>query len=207
MDNNRVLKSNASFIESLREQTALLHKQVEQLPASAVLLDKDLSKKQYADYLRTMYSLMQDIEENVFPIVKDLIPDIEERRKIKLLKNDLAFLQTEIPGDEEKPLTQNRTMITPAFAMGILYVTEGSSLGGRIILKSIHSSLELTETDGASYFAGYKDDTGNLWKRFINSLTSYEKQNNASTEIIEGAKFAFTSIYNHMNKLTPQNEN
>ena len=73
---------------------------------------------------------------------------------------------------------------TTAFALGILYVVEGSSLGGRFILKNLETIPGLDNGKGVSYFTGYGNKTGSQWKNFLNFLTTYEEENNCEDEII-----------------------
>lgn len=84
------------------------------------------------------------------------------------------------------------------FAIGIMYVVEGSTLGGRFILKNIQDALGYDETNGASYFAGYGNKTGSHWKKFLKELTDFEKQTNLENEIINGADYGFRIIYEHL---------
>jgi len=81
--------------------------------------------------------------------------------------------------------------------MGILYVIEGSTLGGRVIYKNIHQNLELDADSGAAYFSGYGELTEPLWKGFMAELVAYEQINNTGDEIIAGANHAFNAIHKH----------
>jgi heme oxygenase len=79
-----------------------------------------------------------------------------------------------------------------------MYVVEGSTLGGRYILRNIKSTLQLDENTGATYFNGYGADTSANWKQFIAELNAFEQRNDCGSEIIEGANFAFEAIECHM---------
>jgi heme oxygenase len=75
-----------------------------------------------------------------------------------------------------------------------MYVIEGSTLGGRIILKHIHTALGLDENKGASFFAGYGAETGIRWKKIMNIMSGYAVANKCEDEVIAGACHAFESI-------------
>ena len=81
------------------------------------------------------------------------------------------------------------------FLLGIVYVTEGSTLGGRVILKNVQKKLGLEPGQGATYFAGYGDDTAKMWKEFLGRLIEYEAQTGERDRIIAGANYAFKYIY------------
>lgn len=184
-----------TFLDKLRYVTSPSHKKLEQLPISAALTNPNISRDIYFEYLALMYNIVADAETNIFPQLKKIIPDLDQRRKSDWLKRDLHFG----PFDENKP---SRPLsadgpFSDSFALGIFYVLEGSTLGGRYILKNINETLALDETNGASYFFGYGNQTGNYWKNFLATLTQYESFANDSDSIIAGAEFAFDAIYNH----------
>lgn len=162
-----------------------------------------MKKEDYAHYLKLMYDVHYDVEENIFPLLSGSIPDLKERKKKHLIEEDLAFL------NYNKPLAGavfNTENITIPFALGILYVVEGSSLGGRFILKNIETIKGLDEGKGVLYFTGYGNKTGSHWKSFLNALTEYQEENNCEDEIIKGAIYAFDCIHDHFMK-KERNEN
>lgn len=185
----------ATFLDQLRTVTSESHKNLESLPLSASILSPQISKSDYAHYLDIMLDVTQETESRIYPIVADLFPDIEERKKAPYLRDDLKTLGTS-KTDFQQPFASQKTMSVP-FALGIFYVVEGSTLGGRFILKNINEALGYDHDNGAKYFSGYGNKTGVYWKNFLNVLTRYEEQNNAADEIIAGADYAFQAIHDH----------
>lgn len=192
MDN---ITATETFLERLRSVTAPSHQHLESLPLSVSIMDTNVTKEQYAHYLVLMQDVVRDAETHVYPILKTIVPDIDERRKTLQLENDLAFLGYKSNGNAN-PITHG-ILLTPGFALGIMYVIEGSSLGGRVILKNINAALGFDEAHGAGYFAGYGPVTGSRWKSFIDVLVQYESENNNEDEIIAGANHAFDAIAAH----------
>lgn len=185
---------SVDFLNTLKTQTAGAHKRLENLPVSSSILSPEMNTEDYAHYLKLMYDVHYDVEENIFPLLSGSIPDLKERKKKHLIEEDLAFL------NYNKPLAGavfNTENITIPFALGILYVVEGSSLGGRFILKNIEIIKGLDEGKGVSYFTGYGNKTGSHWKSFLNVLTEYQEENNGEDEIIKGAIYAFDCIHDH----------
>ncbi len=192
------ITATETFLERLRSVTALSHKNLEGLPVSVSIMDPEITKQQYILYLALMQDVVRDTENNVYPIVKGIVEDIDDRRKASQLESDLAYLGY-TGQSNAMPLTDGMS-ITPGFAMGIMYVIEGSSLGGRVILKNISSALGFDEANGAKYFAGYGPVTGSRWKKFLDVLVSYEEENSNEDEIIAGANHAFDAIAAHFTK-------
>lgn len=184
----------SSFLNDLKTQTADSHKKLEELPVSMSIMSPDMKIEEYAKYLNLMHDVHADTEETVFPLFSGLLDDLEQRRKKQLIEADLSYLNYDVTSFEKVFKTEN---ISIPFALGILYVVEGSTLGGRFILKNVSKVPQLSGDKGVSYFNGYGDKTGSFWKSFLNFLSEYEQQNNCGDAIIEGAVFAFDSIYNH----------
>jgi heme oxygenase len=190
------------FLDTLKTQTAVSHKKLESLPVSSCILSPEMKIDDYAHYLKLMYDVHYDVEKNIFPLLSNVIGDLKDREKKHLIEEDLTFLKYNKPA----PVSVFDTKNSPIpFALGILYVVEGSSLGGRFILKNIETVLGLNEGKGVSYFTGYGNKTGSQWKNFLNVLTEYQEENNCENEIIKGAIYAFDSIYVHF--LREKNEN
>lgn len=184
----------SSFLNDLKTKTADSHKKLEELPVSMSIMSPDMKIEEYAKYLNLMHDVHADTEQTVYPLFSGLLGDLEQRRKKQLIEADLAFLNYDLSNSEKVFKTEN---ISVPFALGIFYVVEGSTLGGRFILKNVSRVPQLSGDKGVSYFNGYGDKTGSFWKSFLNFLSEYEKQNNCGDAIIEGAVFAFDSIYNH----------
>lgn len=191
------------FLDNLKNKTAAAHKNLEQLSVSASILSPDLQIDDYCHYLALMYEVHKSTQEHVFPLLSAIFPDLEERKKMHLIENDLDFLNHKIT--KSAPVFNHQNLSIP-FALGILYVVEGSSLGGRFILKNLESVPVLSNHSGVSYFTGYGHKTGSYWKHFLSVLTNYQQEHNVEDEIIEGAVYAFDRIHNHFLN-TAKNEN
>ncbi|MFT3795296.1 biliverdin-producing heme oxygenase [Flavobacterium sp.] len=186
--------TTSTFLDHLRTRTNTSHQKLESLPVSASILSETITVADYARYLQLMHDVVQQTETLIFPILSDVVPDLDARRKTQLLENDLAFIGATI-----QPMNRvfDATDFSLPFALGIMYTVEGSSLGGRFILKNIQSVLGFDENNGAKYFAGYGNKTGSHWKNFLHVLTEYEQQHGDSEAIIAGAQFAFDAIHDH----------
>ena len=182
------------FLNNLKTKTALAHKKLENLPVSSSILSPNMKIEDYAHYLKLMYNVHDNVEKNIFPLLSPVIDDVKEREKKHLIEQDLAFLKYEKPVANVVFNTENLSI---PFALGIVYVVEGSTLGGRFILKNIETIPGLDNGKGVSYFAGYGNKTGSNWKNFLNKVTEYEEENNCQDEIVKGALYAFDCIHEH----------
>ncbi|MBF4507756.1 biliverdin-producing heme oxygenase [Flavobacterium sp. JLP] len=194
MISNLGFPTDIDFLDHLKNHTASAHKKLENLSVSKSILYADMKIGEYCHYLSLMYDVHKSTEDVIFPFLKDIVFDLKEREKTHLIYNDLLFLNFNKNGSS---IVFENQKITTAFALGILYVIEGSSLGGRYILKNVETIQGLDQQEGISYFTGYGNKTGSYWKNFLNTLTEYQQKNKCENEIIEGAGYAFECIYNH----------
>lgn len=188
--------TTATFLENLRNATAQSHTNLEALPISASIMNPEVTNAEYASYLDLMHDVVKDAEENIFPAISEIVTDLNDRNKTHLLEQDLKSLGV-VKDRDIKPLSESLSEPSKGFAMGIFYVIEGSSLGGRVILKNINAALGHDIENGAAYFGRYGGQTGSYWKNFLSQLTQYEAGNNNADEIIAGADYAFNTISRH----------
>lgn len=198
MEQTKAVTRGELFLAKLRTTTLPAHKQLESLPLSEKIISPDITKEEYALYLALMSRIVADIEQHIFPQIADILPDIAQRRKSELIQADLQFLSPE-QTFTDFPLQDTGYTFSPSFAMGLMYVIEGSTLGGRVILKNTEKTLGFNADEGGKYFAGYGARTGPLWKSFIETYTTFAETHNEE-EIIAGAELAFTTIHNYLRK-------
>ena len=185
--------SQVSFLDKLRLSTSPLHKQLESVPLSQVIVSPEITVQKYAEYLLVMEGIVKDVEAKVYPVISNFISDIDQRKKLSSIQDDLKVLGFSVLNE----ITAFDADFEIPFALGIVYVMEGSTLGGRVILKNIEKQLGFNADNGAKYFSGYKENTGSLWKSFLFDMVQYEQQHDCADAIIEGANFAFGIIHKH----------
>ena len=195
------------FLNQLRQATSTIHEQVEALPLSRSLLSDEVSFRDYQFYLLCMKEVMEVYDRLILPQIKSFLPDADERRKLPALMSDLQFLNEKAGFS---PLIQSfsKPIITSeATAMGMAYVIEGSTLGGRVILKHLQEKLDFDSLLGVSFFTGYGEKTGSKWKIFLDALTRYAIEKHQEQQIIDGAVQGFHMVYSHLLKNGKRNEN
>lgn len=76
-------------------------------------------------------------------------------------------------------------------ALGALYVLEGSTLGGRLILKAALKTPGVKESGAHKFYEGYGDETGRMWMEIINQLNAETFSDQERQETINGALKTF----------------
>lgn len=152
--------------ESIKEATKTAHQQLE------VKVIKQLkairSNADYAEFLKHFYAYFNQVEKALVPFVNEtVLPDYNERRNSRYLKNDIEALGGSL---DKLPYAQSPAITNTVTALGALYVLEGSIMGGKVIVQMLAKG---GITEGVSFFSGYGEATGAKWKLFTDVLNKY----------------------------------
>jgi heme oxygenase (biliverdin-IX-beta and delta-forming) len=120
--------------------------------------------------------------------------DLSARLKTPKLETDLQNLGV-LDEAKQLPAWNNLPQLDSAEkAFGSLYVIEGATLGGQIINRHLKQHLDLTPENGGTFFSGYGEKTGEMWKEFIEMTTNFAFAANNDETIVESAKETFDSF-------------
>ncbi len=185
------------FLSQLRTQTQDAHKALESLAISKRLLDDSVRLDDYIKYLERMQAPVFDFETRIKLLLPDQISSQTTPDRHLALTADLDFLNS--GSDITKGDGFWGAFKSEAFCIGIAYVLEGSSLGGRVIYKHISNNLGLDSQTGAKFFSGNSAQTASHWKGFLDAMTHFALSTATQSEIIYGARFGFEKIYAQLN--------
>lgn len=177
----------------VKEATATLHAGVENVLLPRLASVQDLAD--YASVLKMFYGFYQPLEKSIVRQLSSAdLPDIQERRKADLILDDLRRLGENTDNIAlccELPMVENT-----AQAFGVLYVLEGSTLGGKMIAKMLLKNGAVP--DGVvTFFKGYNEDTGNKWKSFLFALNAQEQTHT----IVQSANDTFFCLKSWMQQV------
>jgi heme oxygenase len=82
-----------------------------------------------------------------------------------------------------------------AAGFGCLYVLEGSTLGGQVILRHVGSSLGLDASRGASFFASYGRRVGSMWRAFGEAASAHCATEAHCDEALAAATHTFEAFH------------
>jgi len=180
------MASAESLRDALREGTRTDHDRLED---GLRLTDPAMTRDRYAEVLALFHGFWAGWEPRVATELRDdafLAP----RRRLHLLREDLRALGIEPAALPDCPPPE---LHGRGEAMGSLYVMEGSTLGGRVILKGL-GRLGLGEGGGTRYFAGHGEATGAMWRGFLARLDA-EPDREA---VLRGARATFATLADWM---------
>lgn len=183
------------ILDKLRAETRADHDRLEALGLSGKIMDRTLSLGEYKKLILVQYIVHKELEalleENG---VEELFPALEygERRKMPLLEQDVEELEmkrSEIWAEE--PAGKLPHLQKPYGLLGCVYVMEGATLGGMVIMKALKKNDQLSGIDNFYYFGCYGGDTGSRWKNFLEILNEEGNRPDAQEAVVEAAKETF----------------
>ena len=184
--------SGAGLLGRLRDETRDVHER----------LERDLDWKAriatpsgYRSLLTRWWGFHADFE----PIAASLLDDeafFGPRRKLPLLEADLHHLGAVSLAMSTIPrIGGSLDLATRQDVLGAMYVIEGSTLGGQVIVRAIRNALGFGDHDaGYAYYAGYgKHETAAMWREFGNVLRAQPLSDHEV--IVRGARRTFSTLH------------
>lgn len=177
------------MLSTLKEETKEFHSNVEKVLVTK--LKNISSMSEYESLLAQLYYFYEPIEKHLPSLItEDVIPDIKKRKHVPFLKLDLEKLNHEF---KSKPHRFIENINSLSYALGVLYVIEGSTLGGQVITGMLKKQLNLTDNSILAYYNSYGDNTFAMWNAFKLSIDKYTENINRA-EMLKGAKDTFDEL-------------
>lgn len=189
-----------SILSDLKDFTQEAHKNVENNPLTKAIIEQTIIKNDYIHLLEKFYGYYFNIEKKLALIEdwKNFDFVITDRLlKCEWLKQDLLALGKTETDIKNITICENIPAIdTITQAIGVLYVMEGSTLGGQIQKRILHQHLSIDESNGGKFFAAYgKERIGMMWKKFQDFVTNFDdKYESHRKEIITSANDTFETL-------------
>ncbi len=157
------VRQGGAALAHLRAATRPAH---DRLEGALGLLDDRLDLDAYTRVLGRIYGFWREWEPHVAALLRDET-FLDPRRRLHLLAADLAAVGCSAQAVAALPRCPPSALGDAVEAFGSLYVIEGSTLGGRVIERNVARCLGLDAGAGCSYFAGYRAETGAMWRAFL----------------------------------------
>ena len=183
------------FAQNLKQTTAPQHEALERNQLSTALMSPTLTKEQYLTILKRFYGFIKPVEEQIYPVLNEVLGDTEKFKRSELLRADLATFGLSDAEIEALPLLNNLPPASKAAeAFGIVYVLEGSKLGGQFISRHVGSVLGINPESGLRFFAGHGRETGVIWNEFRLAMADFAVHSGQEEVIIQSAAHTFDTF-------------
>lgn len=160
--------------EKIKQATAHLHDQLEQIMFVGQIMDGSLTFDQYLRILNVNYVIHAYVEESLFNGLSDELKqklDLKNRIKLPSLSQDLEEANIGIGISKGAPRFID--LSNDASILGAMYVLEGATLGGSVIVKRLKTNAQLIPHNlNYHYYQVYGDQLGEKWKQFLTSLNT-----------------------------------
>lgn len=178
--------------QQLKEKTQVYHQQIERAYLIDQLLHASINLTGYQLLLKKFHAYIAPCENRI--LTSSWSSLLHGREKASRLRRDLLDFGI---SDNSKcqalpPLTSQEEIF------GYLYVMEGSTLGGQIIVKILQNKLGLTAQYGACYFNGYGSDTLKMWTEFCHLLNQVNREQ--VPQILGSASRTYTTLIDWINQ-------
>lgn len=182
------------ILERVREETRGSHDRLEAVALSDRIMEGSLQPEEYKKLLLVHCLVHRELEALLEKRgVREHFPELQfdERKKMPLLQKDVEELAIgeealALPAAGQLPRAEE-----PYGALGCMYVMEGATLGGNVIVKSLRKNEHLSGIKNFHYFGCYGGDTGRRWKIFLEVLKEKGKEAEAQQQIVEAAKATY----------------
>lgn len=185
------------ILTQLKEQTASFHNDIEQNDYARALMGGTMSLDAYRAYLEKFYGFIEPMERKLTERREWSAFEFElaPRLKAPLLEADLRQLGLSdeqlsgLPRCEALPDVADFSR-----ALGYLYVIEGSTLGGQLVMRKLQASLQVQPEVNGRYFNSYGEAVREKWKQFRELLVAVADRLGEEKRIVDGATETFVRL-------------
>ena len=168
------------ILDSLREETSVLHKELEKDNLANRVMDHSINLEEYKLLLFQNFIAYKNAESEIYKFLPGYKSDKTDR-----LQNDLRGLEFTDLSYELDFTCENE-----AEAIGAAYVIEGSAMGGMLIGKEIQNCNALADIPEQEFFNGSKSNVKG-WNDYLKFLRSRDFSETEIEQASQKAKETF----------------
>lgn len=174
--------------------TAEMHKAVER---QTPFFEPGFDRPSYVRWLDVMHPFYREVDQVVVASGFRDAFDWAYVPRCGLIEQDLAAIVSRGPASvagSVAVLDPIRRLRSVGEVAGMLYVIEGSALGGQVLLKVFERVAGVTAAFGGSFFAPHGEETRARWGAFIGLLARLSGDSQASQDAVRGAVTTFETL-------------
>lgn len=202
----RVDVPKLSLSVALKKATADLHTRAEKHPAQARMVGGRATRDEYAAFLVQMAALHACLE----PALQKLVKDVPALRGVlrphhfrqAAANADLRAIGHQPKSDELLQPTsrfcerlQALSRRDPVALLGVLYVLEGATNGGKFIAAAVRPTLSLPDGIGTAYLEPHGPLQHERWSQFRASVDEQTLSSAEQAAVIAAACETFEAVY------------
>ena len=179
---------------ALRQATRQSHTAVERLTP---FFSPDFDRHAYLRWLDLMHAFYRNVDKAVESASFASLTGWRYKARCKMIVADLAVLASrppEEPADTGGILSRLADLRQTSEIAGMLYVVEGSALGGKVLLRVLDRSAGVTAEAGASFFAPHGHDPSACWAEYVKLLSKLAVIPKREQQVVDGAETTFSVL-------------
>lgn len=176
-----------SLLQELRAATRAAH---DRLELGLDVLERSRSAQSYAGLLRGFRSVYRPLEQAVTDsaATAGAVPDWPLRHKTGWLDEDLAGLGV----TAGEPAVHVPVLHTPEDVVGTLYVMEGATLGGALVVRELERVFPVPPPH--RFFSSYGASRGAMWRDFRRHVETFERRGADPDAVVAAATATFATL-------------
>lgn len=189
-------------MQRLRDETRAQHIATEAIPFSSSILAGTLPRGSYAAQLMAYLPIHRSLEAALNAAAHPAIDQVwtDEMRRTHLLEADLddlgippGYAIARSEGEALAAWIDELAASDPVAVLGVLYVLEGSTLGGAVLRKHLSAAYGLTDA-GLAYYAPYGKHPKPHWVAFSSRMNEAVTDPAEGDRVVAAARETFTRI-------------
>jgi heme oxygenase len=174
-----------SLRSQLREATEQSHHRLEQ---RLDILNALADPRRRKGLMRRFWGLHYGAEMVLAPLLNSVTGlNYVSRSKLSLLVADIVAITGLVPYPDEPICVFD--VPSKGAGLGLAYVLEGSALGGSVIHREMIARG--ASAAGLSFFNPYGRNTGPLWREFLAAIEAEARDEQITSQILDGARYGF----------------
>ncbi|SCY35621.1 Heme oxygenase [Nonlabens sp. Hel1_33_55] len=167
-----------NILERLRAETREAHINLEQISGAGKIMDHTISLDEYIKVLKANYIAYAKVESQLSPLQNESIAS--------WIAADLHLLNENLPEIHDNFKVENEMQ-----RHGVMYVIEGSLLGGAMIAKHITECPKLKHLPQQQFYAPASPDRAKRWRGFTSHMSSLQLSDSQADQIVLAANGTF----------------
>lgn len=150
------------------------------------------TEEAYRQGLLFYYKSWAPLETTVAQADYDFPPAMASRYRLRRLRDDIC--QLDVDSVFTEGLAKCPRIESQEDLVGMLYVMEGSTLGGQIVARMLREKLGIEGDSGGGYFAAHGDATAMRWREFATWARANVHTPDAAAAAVDKAREVFQFI-------------
>lgn len=177
----------------LKEATLVRHQQLHQTPLLAALEREDLDLDGYIRVMQVFHDFYAEFDQPIvdaLPSLGGLTDPLDYTPRAPMFASDLQAMGVVPSGPRPAAPTPVR-IIGPSRLAGVLYVVEGSMLGGAALNRCARRILQADDVKGRFYWQWCRDNAGSRWHAVRRAVEDIWLKDGRGADMIEAAAEVF----------------